>query len=149
MSFRFPLEAILRLRRGQQRLEELRLAALQVEIKKNQDSLAALEVEMRACSTWGGDGVAERFGAELHFLSHRREQLAQQRNTVLQLREALHAQCSSQQARLRAAQQAREVIESLRRDQVQLYQAERSRKEQAQADDRILQQRWRGEHSGK
>ena len=139
MAFRFSLEAVLRLRQGQERSERLKLEAIvseQAQARANME-----EITDRSC--------------ELH-----RQFLQQMRNGMVGSELQIEAErgtnvnlvCKSlstrlldlEQQRIKQLQiflkvrQSREVLENLRLRKLKLYRIEQSRREQQELDDLFL-----------
>lgn len=142
MAFRFPLETVLRLRQNLEHQQELLL------LKANQEVLSLLrqvaEVDAGLAENGRRKSLQLQTGvsaAELQF-----DLLCDA--TLLQLRRKLEALLTkAQTARdaqaesFRRARQHREVIETLRRQQLQLYRQHEARQDQRRADDLFLLRR--------
>jgi flagellar export protein FliJ len=139
MAFQFPLEAILRLRRGQERMERLKLEAIVSEQAQARRRLAIMtdqffESRRRFQQRMG----QETSGSELQFEYQRSGRVAAARRG-LELRIA-----ELEQARLKQllayskARQYREMLESLRDRKFEIYRQLLSRREQQSLDDLFL-----------
>lgn len=139
MAFQFPLEAILRLRRGQERMERLKLEAIVSEQAQARRRLAIMtdqffESRRRFQQRMG----QETSGSELQFEYQRSGRVAAARRG-LELRIA-----ELEQARLKQllayskARQNREMLESLRDRKFEIYRQLLSRREQQSLDDLFL-----------
>jgi flagellar export protein FliJ len=139
VAFHFALEAVLRLRRSQERVERLKLEAIvseQEQARARLRELADRSLELhRQFQTRLGDGVA---GSEVQFENERetnansvlnglRTRLAQ-----LDLRRVAQVQVFCEVRR------NRELIESLRLAQLNAYRMEQGRREQQELDDLFL-----------
>lgn len=142
MAFRFPLEVLLRVRQGQQRQQEarlreanLRVAVLSRQIKDAQDGLEDIE---RRRQPQMESGIS---GAELQFDVLCRAVLMERRHTLeKQLSEAKALRGFCQEA-FQQARRKREVVDTLRRHQLQGYEQEEARQDQRRLDDLFLLRR--------
>jgi flagellar export protein FliJ len=142
MAFRFSLEAVLRLRQGMERQQELRLRAAHQQVARVRHGIERIdhalgEAEQRSSSTLAsGTTSAElRFGlqSEGALLQHR-EKLGAELTRLAKLRD--------QQAEIfRRARRERETIESLRDQQLREYKRDTLRREQRKVDDLFLLRR--------
>jgi flagellar export protein FliJ len=139
MPFRFPLEAVLRVRRSFERLEHLRLLALaamiarvrrELESRDKQSSLAKHEFQQEL--------MAGSTGAELHFELARGKMRLQQRLTLENRLLELARHHKKQQLAFLAARRKREILENLRTRRLDVYQREQARREQQQIDELFL-----------
>lgn len=142
MPFRSSLDVLLRVRRGLERQQELllqeangRVVALQHHldgIKTQIESDAQLELlQLRS-------GLS---AAELHFDLLRRSALQSQCHAVeLELSKA-HASRESRAQSFRLARQQREILETLRQQQLQAHRQQAARQDQRRLDDLFLLRR--------
>jgi len=142
MAFRFPLETVLRLRQNLERQQELLLYQANQEVlaltRQVQEVDAGLAENERRRSLQLQAGVT---AAELQF-----ELLCDA--TLMQWRVELERRLGKarkardfQAESFRRARQNREVIETLRRHQLQLYRQHEARQDQRRADDLFLLRR--------
>ncbi len=142
MAFRFPLEAVLRVRQGLERQQELRLqeANQLVALLRQQIEKVHSEAENIVAQRWpqfkSGVSAAElQFDGLCHLaLSERR------RNLEKQLHEAEALRQTRSQDFLQARRQ-REVIDTLRQHQLKEYEIQESRLDQRRMDDLFLLRR--------
>jgi flagellar export protein FliJ len=139
MAFHFPLEAILRLRRGQERVERLKLEAIASEQSQARNRFENMTQQFfesrRRFQQQLGD---EMFGAELQFEDARSDRVAAARR-ALEMRVAqLEQQRLNQVETYKRARQSREVLENLRGRKFALYLQMLSRREQQELDDLFL-----------
>jgi flagellar biosynthesis chaperone FliJ len=139
MAFHFPLEAILRLRRGQERAERLKLEAIASEQALARNQLENLTQQFfasrRRFQQQLGD---EKFGAELQFEDARSDRVAGARR-ALEMRVAeLEQERLKQVVAYKKTHQSREVLENLRGRKFALYLQMMSRREQQELDDLFL-----------
>jgi flagellar biosynthesis chaperone FliJ len=139
MAFHFPLEAILRLRRVQERAERLKLEAIASEQTLARNQLENITQQFfasrRRFQQQLGD---EKFGAELQFEDARSDRVAAARR-ALELRVAeLEQERLKQVGTYKKAHQSREVLENLRGRKFALYVQMLSRREQQELDDLFL-----------
>jgi flagellar biosynthesis chaperone FliJ len=144
MAFHFPLEAILRLRRGQERAERLKLEAIASEQALARNRLENMTQQFfasrRRFQQQLGD---EKFGAELQFEDARSDRVAGARRT-LEMRVAELEQVRLKQVGVyKKAHQSREVLENLRGRKLALYLQMLSRREQQELDDLFLMRKER------
>jgi flagellar biosynthesis chaperone FliJ len=139
MAFHFALEAILRLRRGQERVERLKLEAIAFKQALTRNQLENITQQFfasrRRFQQQLGD---EKFGAELQFEDARSDSVAAARR-ALELRVAeLEQERLKQVETYKKAHQSREVLENLRGRKLALYLQMLSRREQQELDDLFL-----------
>lgn len=139
MPFHFPLEAVLRLRRGQERMERLKLEALASEQAKARRQLEimshqSLESRRRFQERMG----REMSGSELQFEDLRMARVAvAQRAMETRIAELEKLQLKQVEAFIRA-RHGRELLENLRDKRFEVYRQLLSRREQQQLDDLFL-----------
>lgn len=139
MAFHFPLEAVLRLRRGQERMQRLKLEAIASEQAKAKLQLEivtqqSLESRRRFQERMGQDTS----GSELQFEDMRRER-AKAALRALETRIAELEKLRLKQVEVFIkARQGREILESLRDKKYEVYRQLLSRREQQQLDDLFL-----------
>jgi flagellar export protein FliJ len=139
MPFQFPLEAILRLRRGQERLERLKLEAIaseQGQAKRRLETITEQSYESRRL--FQKRMGQETSGSELQFEYERATRTAAVRR-ALELRISELEQARRKQlAEYMKARQKREILESLRDRRFEVYRQGVSRREQQSLDDLFL-----------
>ncbi len=139
MAFRFSFQPLLRLRRSLESREQLRLETIVKEVLRARQELERAEQENRAASQRLAAAMLHGMkGVELHFeqvCAAARQQIAEQLRSKLEELERLRA---AQLAVLQKARQDREILESLRRRQYELYRQVHSRREQQQIDELFL-----------
>jgi flagellar export protein FliJ len=139
MPFRFPLEAVLHLRRSLERQQELRLRAANQQVGRVRRLIDLLDGRERELQSHFAQQLREgSAGAELHFGLLCQDTLSRQR-VVLQ-RELLRLEQSrdEQQKVYEQARRERETFESLREHQWLEYRGEAARREQRELDDTFL-----------
>jgi flagellar protein FliJ len=142
MAFRFPLEVLLRVRQSLERQQELRLqeanlrvAMLRRQLEDVQRELENIEARQRPRLE---SGIS---AAELQFDVLCRSVLTEQRHTLEEhLAEAETHRHSCVEA-FHQARRQREVMETLRRHQLQEYHQQEARQDQRRLDDLILLRR--------
>jgi flagellar export protein FliJ len=135
MAFRFSLQSVLRLRRSQQRQQELLVQRASEQVNSAIAELCAIDAELAQLST--GCGIETR-GAEVQFTQAQRQVLEERRR---QTQFALTKACerhSELVAELRKIWQQREILEALRKREHETYLREQARHEQAIQDDLFL-----------
>jgi flagellar export protein FliJ len=139
MAFHFPLEAILRLRRGQERLERLKLeviASEQAQARMKLENMTEQYFESRR--RFQEQLGHEKFGAELQFEDASAERVAAARR-ALEMRVAkLEQDRLKQFETYKRAYQSREVLENLRARKFEVYRQAQFRREQQELDDLFL-----------
>ena len=139
MSFNFPLEAILRLKRGQERVERTKLEALSSVLAQAKSRLDFIDRDfLETRRNFRQRMSEETYGSELQF-----EELKS--GHVEANRRALESRISElEQARLKQvdafakSRRSRETIENLRDEEFHTYRQMMSRREQQQLDDLFL-----------
>jgi flagellar export protein FliJ len=142
MKFRFPLQALMRLRESieEAELQRLQAAAARVlqargEIEQIDAAIAAARRDEALALETGG------YAAELQFSSLRDQIYAQQRNLLQSKLAELERVRAEHQERYRQARQQREILSNLRSRQFAAFQIESSRREQRETDDLFLMRR--------
>jgi flagellar export protein FliJ len=139
MAFHFQLDVILRLRRGQERVERLKLESIaseQAHAKRQLEIMTEqfLESRRRFQEQMG----VEKFGSELQFEDARSGRITTELRT-LKMRIAELEQERLQQVEVYTkARQSREILENLRSRKFAVYSQIVSRREQQELDDLFL-----------
>lgn len=142
MAFRFPLESVLRLRQNLEHQQELLL------YKANQ-AVITIAHQIEQLDTGMAENARERLlelqsgmsAAHLQFSLLRDSMLRQSRHHLeKKLSEAENARAACRES-FRHARQQREVMETLRRHQLELYRELEARQEQRRTDDLFLLRR--------
>jgi flagellar export protein FliJ len=142
MAFHFPLHAVLHLRQSIEHQQELRLRAanqLVAQMRRLVEQVDARRQELHSRQikrlSLGMTAVELQFEllCETELLRHRRE-LEQQLARLQKLRE-------QQREIFQQARRARETLESVRDQQLRLYQKETARRQQRNLDDLFLLRR--------
>jgi flagellar export protein FliJ len=137
MAFRFSLDAVLRLRRSQQKQQEIFLERASKKVNLLTRELRLIAGEFTRTSTTGNFTTNAR-ASELHFNQSRRQVLESRRRQMEQLLLKAREEQSAMAAELRKMWQAREVVETLRSREHQAYTLEQERREQRTQDDLYL-----------
>jgi flagellar export protein FliJ len=139
MAFRYPLQSILRLRRSMEHQEEQRLlalAAIVARLRSELETLQALEMAERRAALQGMEDSST--GAQLHFGAIREAAGAQAiQQLTTQLRDAERDRVEQLKI-YHGAKQKREIFESLRKHQQDLYDLDFARREQQRNDEAFL-----------
>jgi flagellar export protein FliJ len=139
MAFHFPLEVILRLRRGQERLERLKLEAIASELARARRQLEIMTEQFfesrRRFQQQMGQGTS---GSELQFENARSERVAAARRALNARIFELEQQRLKQVDAFMKARQGREILENLRSGKFEIYRQTLSRHEQQELDDLFL-----------
>jgi flagellar export protein FliJ len=142
MAFQFSLDAILRLRKSLERQQELllheanqQMAALQARIANLNAHLSqhAAQEDLQLASTLSA--------AELQFIQLSRSVLLVQRSGLEKRLASTQAVRDSRMASFQQARQQREVLETLRQTQTQVYRQHEARQNQRRLDDLLLLRR--------
>jgi flagellar export protein FliJ len=137
MAFRFSLDAVLRLRRSQQKQQELLLGRANEKINLLTRELRMIAGEF-ARASMPGKFTTDACASELHFNQSRRQVLELRRRQMDQLLLKAREEQSVITAELRTMWQAREVVETLRHREQQAYKFGQERREQRAQDDLYL-----------
>lgn len=138
MVFHFSLDAVLRLRRTQERQAELNLQRANEQVNRILLELEILDEEA-GCILSTQRSKPETSGAELYFDEQRHAVLAMRRAEAAQrLHEASRRQALAA-AEFQVTWQKREALETLRGSEFETYVLEESRREQRAQDDLFLQ----------
>jgi flagellar export protein FliJ len=139
MKFHFSLEAVLRLRRGQERAERLKLEAIifdQAKTRAQWEKLTQSHFELRRQFQRNlGNGLV---GSELQYEAMREAGVTALRVSLSARLEELDQQRRAQAQIFKKARQHREVLEDLRLRKLDLYRIEQGRREQKELDDLFL-----------
>jgi flagellar export protein FliJ len=139
MAFQFPLETVLRLRRGQERLERLRLETIHSELAQTRATLEDLiEKSLELRRKVQRDLANTLSGSELQIAASQDETVAltraSLRNRIVELEQRRLAQMHV----YTKVRQSRETFEKLRDNKLALYRMEQARREQQILDDLFL-----------
>jgi flagellar export protein FliJ len=139
MAFQFPLETVLRLRRGQERLERLRLETIHSELAQTRATLEDLiEKSLELRRKVQRDLANTLSGSELQIAASQDETVAltraSLRNRIVELEQRRLAQMHV----YTKVRQSRETFEKLRDNKPALYRMEQARREQQILDDLFL-----------
>jgi len=139
MAFQFPLEAILRLRRGLERMERLKLESLASEQSRAKRELESItEQSMESRRRLQERMLLETIGSELRFEAGRMDTAAAAQR-ALKIRIVELEQLRRMQVQVyTSARQSREALESLRDKKFEVYRQELLRREQQGLDDLFL-----------
>jgi flagellar export protein FliJ len=139
MAFRFPLEVLRQLRASQEHQQELLLAKANQRVLLLEQQIAHLESLIHQGCEEELRKLEKRVAAsELQFDIHCRWLLAQQKSGVQkELASALSLREKQRQA-FRQARRRREILDSLRTHQLELFREEEKRQEQRRADEQFL-----------
>jgi flagellar export protein FliJ len=139
MAFHFPLEAVLRLRRGQERMERLKLEAIASEQAKVRTQLENITQQfLDSRRRFQQRMVQEALGSELQFEDARAEMVAAAQRALKQRILQLEQQRLKQIEVYTKAHQSREILDKLRERKFEVYSQELSRHEQQELDDLFL-----------
>jgi flagellar export protein FliJ len=139
MAFHFSLEAVLRLRRGLERAERLKLEAIvfeQAKMRARLEKVTQSHFELRRQFQRNlGNGL---IGSELQFEATREASATAFRASLSARLKELDQQRWAQAQIFKKARQHREVLEDLRLRKLDLYRIEQGRREQKELDDLFL-----------
>lgn len=137
MPFRFSLDSVLRLRRSQQKQQEIFLERANKRVSLLLEELRMIAEEFAQAAA-PGKFTTDARASELHFNQSRRQTLESRRRQIEQLLLKAREEQSAMAAELRKMWQAREVVETLRHREHQAYMLEQERSEQRTQDDWFL-----------
>jgi flagellar export protein FliJ len=135
MAFHFSLETILRLRRGQERAERLKLEAIASEQARAVSQLEIMtERFFESRRRFQQLMVQGTSGSELQFENARSEGVAAARRALKARISELEQQRLKQVEAYTKARQSREILENLRNTKFEVYRQMLSRREQQELD---------------
>jgi len=152
MGFRFSLETVLRLRRGLEDSERLRLQELHFQRAQLERQLAATVSSQTALSAALQAAMAKQAplcGGEIGFSDQRLRACQQQAERLRNAAACLDQRVIRQQAVLLERRTQRQVLEQLRGQQWSQYERETQRRAQAQIEELFLLRRWREADEGR
>jgi flagellar export protein FliJ len=140
MAFHFFLDAVLRLRQSLERQQELLLREANQQMNAVQLRIDHLNTQL---ALYAAQETQQSIlsGAELHFMGLCRSVLLGQRGSLEKRLATAQTIRNSRMTSFRQARQQREVLETLRHTQVQLYRQNEARQNQRQLDDLLLLRR--------
>jgi len=142
MAFQFSLDAVLRLRQSLERQQELLLHEANQQMAALQLRIDNLNAQLSQLATQENLQLASPVSAaELQFIQLCRSVLLGQRGGFEKRLAAAQVLRDSRLASFRQARQQREVLETLRQAQAQVYRQNEARQNQRHLDDLILLRR--------
>ena len=139
VAFYFSLEAVLRVRRGQERVERLKLEAILSDQARTRTRLEEVELGRfelrRKFQQELGNGIV---GSELQYQAIREANMVSLCASLRARLVDLEQQRWAQLKLFAKARQHREVLENLRARKLDLYRIEQGRREQQELDDLFL-----------
>jgi flagellar export protein FliJ len=142
MPFRFPLQAVLHFRESIERQQELRLSAANQLVARVRQLMEEMEAGRRELhSRQARELSAGITAAELRFGAQCDAELQRQRRALEPQLARLQQLCQEQREIFLRAKRARETLESVRDQQLRLYQKEAARRQQRSLDDLFLLRR--------
>jgi flagellar export protein FliJ len=139
MGFRFPLEALLRLRVTLTRQEEMRLEAISQKLGAARHQRELLLKRKREYEVkFAADMTAGLPAGEVQFRYTGRRGLAEAEKQIDQTILALERAWQEQQQKFIEARQRQEVMETVRDGQLATYQEDQRRRDQQMVDDLFL-----------
>jgi flagellar export protein FliJ len=142
MAFHFSLDSVLRLRRSLERQQELSLREANQQVTALQLRIDSVNAQLLERTTQGNLQLASQSsGAELQFMQLCRSTLLAQRSNLGKRLATAQAVRDSYVASFRQARQQREVLETLRQTQAQVYRQHEARQNQRRLDDLLLLRR--------
>lgn len=142
MAFHFQFETILRLRRGVERMERLKLEAIASEQGQARSQLEIMTAQFfESRRRFQQQMGAEKFAAELQFENTRSESVAAARRALALRISELEKPRLKQVEAYTQARQGREMFENLRTRKFEAYRQMLSRREQQELDDLFLMRR--------
>jgi len=142
MAFHFPLDTLLRYRRSLEHQEKLRFQEALRQVAAVQSQIGTADQQLRALAeTQSGQLSAGLTSAELHFHALCRNVLQRRREELQRELAEKQRLCELGRRHFLEAQRQREIVETLRRRQFQLYRQKETRVEQARLDEMFLLRR--------
>jgi flagellar export protein FliJ len=142
MAFQFSLEPVLRLRKSLERQQELLLREANRQMTALQLRIDNLNAQLSQHATLEALHLASTLSAaELQFMQLCRSVLLGQRGSLEKRLATAQAILDSRMISFRQAHQQREVLETLRQTQTQVYRQNEARQNQRQLDDLLLMRR--------
>jgi flagellar export protein FliJ len=142
MAFRFPLQAVLHLRKSVEHQQELRLQAANQRVGRVRQMIHYLDgSRQQLYSTQASELTAGTTAAELRFELQCAGELMRQRKELERQLSALELTRDRQLEILQQAKRARETLESVHDQQLSLYNRDALRREQRNLDDGFLMRR--------
>jgi len=142
MPFRFTLSPVLRLRENLERREYLTLQALYSESAEVRSDIRALEQTLARARSQRTSKLSEGMPAVLlQFELESEARVEHKRQTLVAKLVELQTKVKEQIEKYRQARQKREILEELRRQQLQEYTREEAIREQQAADELFLLRR--------
>lgn len=139
MAFHFSLDAALRVRRGQERVERLKLEAIISEQAQTRATLQEVtEIHFESRRRFQQELGGALAGSELQFEATREANMASVRAALRARLLHLERQRVTQVQVFYKVRRHREVLENLRLRKLDLYRLEQSRREQQQLDNLFL-----------
>ncbi|HLI35051.1 MAG TPA: flagellar export protein FliJ [Terriglobia bacterium] len=136
MAFRFPLEAILKLRRAHERRELLRLVALSNELNYLQQQEQELIRYKRETREATESALLKGMSAgEFHFMNAVASAIDKRQQAVRERKEMVTNQHLTQQALYQQTRRNRKILDNLRARQLAAYHQKQTRREQQQVDE--------------
>ena len=139
MAFDFSLEPVLRLKRGQERLERRKLEAIhseQAQVLANLDEIVESHLESRRRVQ--RELALTMTGSELQFHAKRDEGATNFRLALRTRLAEIEQRRLTQMQVYRKIRQSRETLENLRNRKLEIYRVEQARREQQVLDDLFL-----------
>ena len=142
MAFHFSLDAVLRLRQSLERQQEQLLREANQQVAAIQLKIENLDEQLSQQASRENSQLASTVsGAELQFMRLCRSIILGQRSGLERRLASAQAVRDGRMASFRQARQQREVMETLRQAQAQVYGQYQARKNQRQLDDLLLLRR--------
>lgn len=150
MAFRFPLEALRKLRQSEERQQELLLVDANQHVTALELLIAEVETQIRRSEDAQLRKLENRvIASELQFDLLCRRNARDRQFTLVKDLVAAVARRDQRRENFRQARHRREVLDSLRNHQLQAYQREEIRQEQRRADETFLLRGYRLRETGK
>jgi len=142
MAFRFSLSPVLRLRENLERREYLALQALHSQTSEVRSDLKALEQSLlQARSRRNSQLLEGMYAAHLQLQLASETSIQNKRQTLLGKLAELQGKVKEQTAKYQQARRQREILEEMRRQQLQEYTRAEATREQQAGDELFLLRR--------
>jgi flagellar export protein FliJ len=139
MAFRYPLQAILRLRQSLERQEEQKLLAIAAAVARLRNEIEQIEESrMKARRTTLAGLLQAGVAAELQFANLCDEAYARRQSHLQREMQAAEKRRREQLQAYQFSRQRRETLDGLRERQEMVYKLDAARREQQSADEMFL-----------
>ena len=144
MRFQFSLQPILRLRQGLEHQQELLLQKVMQQMAAVQHAIESVTRDIAELDAHTAESLQQGLSAsELHFRSASRAVWLRYREDLLREKQECQKLVDERTMQYRRARQEREILDSLRQNQLRIHRQNESRLEQRRVDELFLSRRRR------